>query len=71
MAEMTLDDRVFCVKRAIEEIRKAHANFVTVNQTPGSSTMDCMEAKRRMGSAENEFAWQWKNVEAILKEKGI
>lgn len=71
MADMTLEDRVFCVKQAIERIHEAHARFVEINQKPDSSNRGCLEAKRRMDSIESEFAWQWKNVEAILKEKGI
>lgn len=69
--EISIERRVELVKNSIAKIQKAEDFRRDVNADPGSGSMDCWRAAQWFKNAEAEFAWQWKNVSAIFKEKGI
>lgn len=67
---MTFEDRVFCVKTAIDRIDLAQTERIDLEMDPASTGDQRTIAVERFKRCEEEFAWQWRNVKEILKVVG-
>jgi hypothetical protein len=65
---LTLQERINLVRSAIERIRDAEARWKDFEAAPSSSSDQRWSYKRNFESREDEFSFQWHNVEVILQE---
>lgn len=60
--------KIVLVRAAIERIKDGGMELARLAHDASSSSGDQTKAIGRLLSREEEFAWQWQNVEAILDE---
>lgn len=65
--ELTREQRIELITAAIERIERAEARFREINATAGYGAHHIEQARARVRSMEAEFAWQWRNVKALLE----
>ncbi len=71
MESIPLERRIELVRNAIARAKDADDRFRTVEARASATWLNRLEAKQARDAAEREFAYQWKNVDAIFEEKGI
>lgn len=64
---MTIAKRKELVLLALAGIEDAEEHWRAVEQDPASTYNERRSAKNRFINRQDEFAWQWRNVKAILK----
>ena len=69
--ELSTDKRIELVRIAIQRIRSAHEVWLDSQRNAASTGTERSLKKNQFDSAEKEFSWQWRNVEAIFEEKGL
>ena len=67
MAELSINLRKELVLNAIRRIEDSKAAAIDAALDPRSSSDERALARRRHEAIEREFAWQWRNVKAILE----
>lgn len=65
---ITASQALYIVRERIEEIRSAKAAWKELAANPRSTGDQRLNALRAFQTLENQFAWQWRNVERILQE---
>lgn len=66
MPDLDITTKLDLVRAAIDRIKTAKARHIVAEQNPASSELDRMTARGAFLACEQEFRWQWENVEALL-----
>ncbi len=65
--DLTSERRRELVLAAIDRIKHLDANRDAANLNPRATPREKLAIRDALTAAESEFAWQWRNVEALLR----
>lgn len=66
---LPIEEVIRIVRWAIDLVKIAKEDHLKAEACPSSTSEDRAWFKRRFKASENEFGWQWANVERILNER--